>query len=172
MLWPGLVQLQGREIEILQASGVTQFPEQNCRTVEISQSMGWCKPMNRVSSAIIPRSRIYITSRCRLLHGIEALRLQSLHFPTEKLELFREGFIMDLAGNAFEGSCCLAAIVSTCAALAQIYCLHIASVAADTACSKASAATVAMNADDADAESQPSDDSAASLFHVPQFPTI
>ena len=61
--------------------------------------------------AITPRTKYYITDLCRVLIGIEELRLQSVHFPNmNALPCFSNELIRDLSGNAFEGSCCAAVI--------------------------------------------------------------
>ena len=59
-------------------------------------------------TTVVPRMRKYITTRCRLVLGREALNLQSIFFPAEvvgRLDLFPNELLMDLAGNAFDANC-------------------------------------------------------------------
>ena len=122
MLWPGLAQLYAREVEILQYHGINEFPEETLRTIQVSQSLGRCPPMLGVCPAIIPRGRVYVSTKCRLLHPVEALRVHSLEFPSDRLAQVKDAALQDLAGNAFEAGCCLASIVSTLACLASASC--------------------------------------------------
>ena len=51
----------------------------------------------------------------------EDLALQGLFFPPEKLALFRNSFLSDLAGNAFESSSCTAAMLAGLLLLAECH---------------------------------------------------
>ena len=48
---------------------------------------------------------------CRMISGWEELRLQSIFYSEpSRLQHFPNQLLKDLAGNAFEGSCCAATI--------------------------------------------------------------
>ena len=60
---------------------------------------------------ITPHCKLYLTSKCRFIFGVELLRLQSIFFPQElQLIAFDDSLLKSLAGNAFEGSCCAATL--------------------------------------------------------------
>lgn len=119
IVFPGLASLTQREVEVLELAGIKQFPEEPGRLIETSQKAGRATPRTGSSPAIIPRGRVYLTDKCRLMDPVEALRLQSLHFPEHVLRTTEPRVLQSLAGNAFEGGCCLATIVATCTALAH-----------------------------------------------------
>jgi site-specific DNA-cytosine methylase len=101
-----------REFDLLQLSGVAGFPSRERQFVEVGQSLArHAPPLQGYVRAITPRIKYYITDLCRVLIGIEGLRLQSIHFPNmQALPGFSNELIRDLSGNAFEGSCCAAVI--------------------------------------------------------------
>ena len=108
LLFPGLLALSSREFDVLSMHGVS-FPESHCRFIELSQSCDRHRKADG-AGAVIPNIRRYISSRCRLLTGTEAMHLQSLWFEDEILSRFDNRFLCDLAGNAFEASCCSSVI--------------------------------------------------------------
>ena len=112
-LHPGLRALSSRELEVLTLAGVRRYPEQDMRLVEVSQNAGrGSAAMSRSTTAMVPRGRYYVTNKCRLLVGVEQMRLQSLWFDLDTLAKFDNGLLGDLAGNAFEVSCCSAVFFS------------------------------------------------------------
>ena len=108
---PGLAAISDREFEALRLAGVTCFPEPRLRLVEASQTIGRhpCSG-DGYTGAVFPGARRYITSQCRLLLGIEEMHLQSLWFPDQVLSQFDNNLLCNLAGNAFEVSCCAAVV--------------------------------------------------------------
>lgn len=111
--YPGLHALSARQLEVLELAGVRDFPETVGRCVEVSQGAGRQSPRVGCASTVTPHGQQYLTHRCRLLHAIECLHLQGIHFPRSLLQKFPSRLIQDLAGNAFETSCCLATIVAS-----------------------------------------------------------
>lgn len=116
--FPGLLALSDREFDILGFGGVSEFPERGItRVVEVSQSASRLARVHSDCSALItPSGRKYVTSRCRLLLGLEELRLQSIVYPPHQERMLRDirlnTLTGDLAGNAMEGSCCVAVILA------------------------------------------------------------
>ena len=128
---PGLAKLNRREIEIIELSGVTEFPEALARVVEVSQNAArTCagssrKPTVGHTGTVFPRSRFYHTQRCRLLVPAEAMQLQGIYVPRSVIEASPDWVIRDLAGNAFETSCCLAAPTTTLLLLSHGTAQHV-----------------------------------------------
>lgn len=110
--YPFLRCIHLREFDLLHLSGVAEYPARERRLVEVGQSLArHSPPLQGYVRAITPRIKYYITDLCRVLIGIEELRLQSIHFPNmNALPCFSNELIRDLSGNAFEGSCCAAVI--------------------------------------------------------------
>ena len=111
--FPGLRALCPREADVLYLKGCRSFPDSSCRILEISQSAsretggvgGRCCP------AITPTGREYVTDRCRLLLGIEQLRLQNIWLDDSVGRDFENSLLGSLAGNAFKCGCCAAVVV-------------------------------------------------------------
>jgi hypothetical protein len=118
--FPGLHALSLRELDILKFHGLT-FPEAAARTMDVSQGLGRGHPPRcGLVPCLTPGGRVYLSHRCRLLLGQEALRLQGLFYPSpERLNIFEDKFLRDLAGNAFEASCCAAALFIVCVVLSR-----------------------------------------------------
>ena len=73
-------------------------------------------------TSVVPGMRRYVTSRCRFLLGLEALRNQYIWYPSEvagELYIMPSKFLAGLAGNYFDGGCYSAVLLSTCVFLAQ-----------------------------------------------------
>jgi len=118
--FPGLYALTEREFETLALSGVADFPEKCDRTIDVSQSIGRGSISVNGVQAITPSGRKYLTKHCRILLGVESLRLQSLFFADDRaLKQFSNGLLNDLAGNAFEASCCAASALVCCLVLSH-----------------------------------------------------
>jgi hypothetical protein len=121
--FPGLHDILEREFEVLRIKGVRTFPEPTPRVLEISQSASrQGGPVTGATSVITPSGRKYISSRCRILLGLEGLRMQSIFYSPSQEKTVREfsnSFLSDLAGNAMEGSCCAATLLCVFAFLAQ-----------------------------------------------------
>ena len=68
-------------------------------------------------ACLTPKGRVYLPHRHRFLLGLEALRLQNVWYSASQescvLEQFPQAFQYNLAGNAMEG-CCLAAVILSC----------------------------------------------------------
>ena len=120
--WPGLHDLTEREFSILKALGVCNFPEQPGRCLNVSHTIGW-HTLKMTAGCISPSMRLYLSSRCRLAHGLEALALQGIHYGEShsRLSRYESSFIFDLAGNAFQTSCCMASVLSTLVSLAKAW---------------------------------------------------
>lgn len=115
-LFPFLGSLTCRQFEVLRQCGLQGFPEQQCRHVDITQAASRSRFNTDYVGTVTPKGRKYLTDRCRPILGIEALRLQSIWFPEDvshKLRHFSNDLLCDLAGNAFEGSRCAAAVLSS-----------------------------------------------------------
>jgi len=104
-----------REYDVMQFHGVRQYPEKESFIVETGQSINRAKRTCHNVGAITPNSKFYVANKCRWLLGVEHLALQSI-FYENRIELMRyeDSLLKSLAGNAFEGSCCAAAIYATC----------------------------------------------------------
>ena len=120
-LYRGLRIMQVREIDLVMTKRVTQFPEAQQRFVDAGPSADRAAVVNTGSFPIVrPRSRTYITDRCRTSIGFEHLRLQSICYPNpEKLLEFPDHLLVDLAGNAFELSCYAASTFASCVMLSK-----------------------------------------------------
>ena len=116
--FPTLSAIGDRQMEVLQYSGVTEFPERAPRTIEVKHNLDRTHVLHGIASTILPGGEQYLTHRCRLMHPIEAIRLQGIFVPSEVADDFL-GLLQDLGGNAFETSCCLAATMCGLAALAH-----------------------------------------------------
>lgn len=117
--YPGLASLTDRELGILMLEN-TRFPEASLSVIEVSQNSGASRGADQrqrrdtTFHAVIPRTRQFLTTRCRVMTGLEALFVQNIRYPDdpnfEKVSRFPDSFLRDLAGNAFEAGSCLAAI--------------------------------------------------------------
>ena len=121
LCFPGLASLTDREMAILQLEKVS-FPELALNVIEVSQNPTSASARsNVVFPAIVPRCRQYLTSRCRLVTGLEAMFIQNIVYPWDAdyqlLGRFPDTLLRDLAGNAFEGSSCMMAVVLACVVL-------------------------------------------------------
>ena len=107
---PGLLLFSKRENDILDMHGITQFPEPTTRTLEVSQGYVRTQIVDNCFACITPHGRPYITSRCRAALGLEKLRVQGLWLEDETaIRRISDNMLSDLAGNAFEACCCMAA---------------------------------------------------------------
>ena len=121
LLYPGLSVLSTREIQVLELSaGIESFAAAGClHAVDVSQSANRTRPMHNITPTVLPGGKVYLSDRCRVMHPIECMRAQGLHFPVAELCQFSECLLQNLAGNAFDVSSCLACIVATCVILAH-----------------------------------------------------
>jgi hypothetical protein len=87
------------------AVGVTR----KARLVEASMSMTRAFVSSTSIGCVFPRMNRWVTSKCRLLHPAEALRLQAINVPSNLLQNMSDATLADLAGNAFHGGCAMAA---------------------------------------------------------------
>ena len=79
--FPGINQLGPRALDILQLNGIS-FPESECRMVEVSQSMGRQSKMVDTMPCFTPKMQRWVTSRCRLVHGVESMMFQGLAYKS------------------------------------------------------------------------------------------
>lgn len=124
-LFPFLRCLSPRQFRVLRDAGLRGFPENTRRHLDITQSAGRGQFMTDYVSTVTPKGRKYLTDRCRPILGLEGMALQSIFFPENVAKLmgqFSNDLLGDLAGNAFEGSCCAATIFSSCMLLARGAC--------------------------------------------------
>lgn len=93
-----------------------KLPESVGRYCDVSQSTGRCCISEGRVSAVTLGGKKLLTHRGRFLPGVDA----SLWFPSlQRLEQFDDSFLMNLAGNAFEGSRCAASLLVSLAVLAH-----------------------------------------------------
>lgn len=119
--FPCLNMLPARAIDGLSLQGVT-FPESSLRLFDTTQSAGRMREVdNDRMMCITPKMRVWMTSTCRVMHGLEGLNMQGIYYTgrEQALEQFTSDTLMDLAGNAFHAGCCLAAMMGTLVALAM-----------------------------------------------------
>lgn len=76
--FPGLLALSDREADILHMHHLA-LPEESPRILNVSPSLQRTR-VSEVVPCITPRSRMYATHRCRLLHGLECLHLQNVWY--------------------------------------------------------------------------------------------
>ena len=121
--FPGLLGILPREFELMLLEGIEYFPEAHgARSIEVGQLVGREHVQDNLVSTVVPRMRKYITTRCRLVTGREALNLQSIFFPAEvagRLDTFSNELLMDLAGNAFDANCYAATFFCSIVVLAH-----------------------------------------------------
>lgn len=114
--FPGLLALSAREADIIYMHDLA-MPEDKLRILNVAPSLQRTR-VTKVVPCITPRARMYLTRRCRLLHAVECLRLQNVWYGSERerrlLAEYGENFIVDLAGNAMEGCCLVAASRKAC----------------------------------------------------------
>ena len=91
--------------------GIGFEPEKETRTIELKSIVDRREfPRSGAQSVTIvrPGMRKFITSRCRFVRGVEALRLQEIWFPENVAPFLSEmpdRHLCDLAGNAFDLNC-------------------------------------------------------------------
>ena len=118
--FPGINQLGPRALDILQLNGIG-FPESECRMVEVSQSMGRQSKMVDTMPCLTPKMQRWVTSRCRLVHGVESMMFQGLAYKScsNLGEKFSSDLLCDIAGNAFHAGCASAATMTVLCTLAR-----------------------------------------------------
>ena len=129
-MWPGLRAIQDCGFDILHHFNV-DFPEALLRTFDISQSLTRSKARGSSSepsdpdptseetasdnkdhlsaspvsiSTVHSHTEAYLTTRCRLLHFVEQLRMLGMHFrgADDSMIDMPMHIVQDLAGNAIE----------------------------------------------------------------------
>lgn len=117
-LFPGVRALTDRQIDVLQASGVS-LPDAQRRVVDVSMSIDWASSTVGRAGCFSSGSQLWLGHRGRLSLGVEALRMMNIRFSNEKLlESFPDALLRDLAGNAFDGSSFMAVWVALSCMLA------------------------------------------------------
>jgi hypothetical protein len=116
--------LARRELEILVLEKVA-IPESSRRIVDVSQTCSRTRVLtSNTLATILPRTRAYLTDRCRSMIGVEALRAQGISWGSEsdkKLLQYSSDFLMDMAGNAFHTGCCVTMMLAMIVTLAVGY---------------------------------------------------
>ena len=82
----GLLSILPREFKLMLLEGIKSSPEaRGTRSLEVGRNanLGREHVHDKLVTAVVPRMRKYITTRCRLVLGREALNLQSIFFPAE-----------------------------------------------------------------------------------------
>ena len=109
--FPGLHKLSARELDILACSKVS-YPEKQARAINLAISFNRTRlTSSSVLGCTLPTMKEYITSRCRVSLGLEAMHFQNIHYAEQHrlLRGYSSKFLQDLAGNAFEARTCAAA---------------------------------------------------------------
>lgn len=79
---------------------------------DVNLTLSWGADVEDMSPCIITSSVIFMGRRSRLLHGREAMYLQMWPQKEEsKLNKYKHGQLMDLAGNALNGACVIAQFI-------------------------------------------------------------
>jgi len=124
-LWPTLRNLSAREFDILRVRGISAFPEKELRAVSVNDSIdrAQVRPYGAAGMTLTTSIRCYLSDRCRLMTGVEAMAGQGIHFGSLQRRLgdFSDRFLIDLAGNAFHCWCCSAATVAALQLLAELH---------------------------------------------------
>lgn len=78
--------------------------------IDVSQGIDRTGYRLDVAPCLTGSSSIYLISRQRLLLGQEALALQGM--SRARCQGFRDGLMLNLAGNAFNGPCAMASLIA------------------------------------------------------------
>ena len=70
---------------------------------------------------LTPKMQRWVTSRCRLVHGVESMMFQGLAYKScsNLGEKFSSDLFCDIAGNAFHAGCASAATMTVLCTLAR-----------------------------------------------------
>ncbi|CAE7240001.1 unnamed protein product [Symbiodinium sp. CCMP2592] len=119
---PYLKCMTARKRRTLFKLGIRNFPTTaaNLKVVDISQDK--FAHATDHSPCITPKGERYLTSECRPMLPVESMRLQGRWFKSDDplLSTVPQGLLADLAGNAFEASCCAATFWTTMVFFARI----------------------------------------------------
>lgn len=127
---PGVEHLSQRERDLLHVLNI-KVPTDVQMIIDVSQGfrnedVNFNMPHVGGTVCITPTMRPWVCHRSRLGSGVESLNLQNIFFEADQvphLSAFSNDELQNLAGNAFNGSCCLAvmltAIVGISAELVQ-----------------------------------------------------
>ena len=130
-IYPGLHALSMREFDSFMLSE-QQAGSFSDSVVDVKMQVNRSTVMHKISPCVTPTARLFHLRRRRLITGIEALRLQGIHYPFPTDDVLRaashasgercagrpQGFLQDLAGNAFHTGCFSATLFSTLVAFA------------------------------------------------------
>ncbi len=111
--FPALNVLTQRQLELLYLKGLRQFPSPDFQVIDLSQSLKFCGVTTGKVPCITPGGAKFLSKPVRFLEGSEALQLQGIYLDQQRLLKYTSSFKLDLAGNAFETSCCAAAFLSS-----------------------------------------------------------
>ena len=106
-IFPGLYDISPREFDKLHLSGMRSFPDSTFRLFEVSQAMQRtaCQNQASVVGTVYPNARFYVSHKCRLMLGLEMMRMQSLWFDDASMASTSNARLKSVAANAFEASC-------------------------------------------------------------------
>lgn len=115
---PGVLALSRRERDILKMKGI-RIPDVSTSGCCIDLSQSALRtidvPTHKcIAPCVTPSGRRYLTRRGRLTHPQEDLQLQGLFYVgrEDRLAEFGGALLSDIAGNAFEASCCSASLLA------------------------------------------------------------
>ena len=119
-LYPGLLELLPREVDVLELNQVRVPDLQTpALTIDVSQTADRTRTSLGVLPCITPTCRIWLAHQGRLLRGIEAIWCQGIFFELEEVaRSFGSTLLLNLAGNAFHTFCCSACIMALLSAVA------------------------------------------------------
>jgi hypothetical protein len=104
MAYPGLLEYTERQFQVLHLMGIRSFPEKTLRIVDLPQNLEFIDVSEHMP-CVTPGGEKYLSTRCRSILAVEALRFQGIWLDEQLLSGFSEKLLMSLAGNAFETSC-------------------------------------------------------------------
>ena len=110
LAFPTLKEIRPREFEVLGLKFKVAYPERVGRAIHTSSSMARCHSHGDVTGTLTTKGRVYLSDRCRMMRGTEALLLQGIHYLGNQCKVrgYADSFLIDLAGNAFHVWACAA----------------------------------------------------------------
>ena len=117
--FPLLAKLTRRQLEMLHLTGIRGFPDSSFRSIDLSQNLGFAHASLKKVGCVTPQGQKYLSTRVRLVTGSESLHLQHMPFFPHGWSPYKQSFLQDLAGNAFELSCAGACLLSSLVMLAM-----------------------------------------------------
>ena len=87
------------------------IPDSSFRVVDLSQNLGFANITSGKMPCITPDGLKFLTRNVRYVTGAESLRYQGIWLDVNRLQKYTSSFLQDLAGNAYETSCCTASML-------------------------------------------------------------